>query len=200
MIARRTLLAAAGLAASLGALAGCSRQDKLEGMHGMDLSGGKLGRDFSLQGTDGRAHTLADFKGKAVLVFFGFTQCPDVCPTALARAAEVKRRLGEKGHRLQVLFITVDPERDTPEVLRAYVQAFDPGFIGLYGSAAQLEQTAREFKAYYKKVPTGSSYTMDHTALSYVYDAQGRLRVALRHGQSIDDFAGDIGRIIDLPA
>src|SRR5690606_31816018 len=141
---------------------------------------------------------LADFKSKVVMVFFGFTQCPDVCPTALTRAVEIKQKLGDRGKDLQVLFVTVDPERDTPEVLSAYVTAFDPSFIGLYGSLDQIKATAKEYKVYYSKIQTGSSYTMDHTALSYVYDTQGKLRVALRHNQPIDDFINDIEEVMKL--
>lgn len=149
--------------------------------HGIDLTGATYAMDLRLSDPDGKERTLADFRGKAVLIFFGFTQCPDVCPTALTRAAEVKRLLGTDGDRFQALFITVDPERDTPEVLKAYTAAFDPSFIGLYGDAQRTAETAKDFKVYYKKVPTGASYTMDHTSLSYVYDSQGKLRLALRH-------------------
>ncbi|MDM9560967.1 SCO family protein [Bordetella petrii] len=197
MFNRRGFLAAMTLGALAG-LAGCSGEDKLENLRGVALTDSALGKGFALNGTDGQAHTLADFKGKVVMVFFGFTQCPDVCPTALIRAVEVKQKLGERGKNLQVLFVTVDPERDTPEVLSAYVTAFDPSFIGLYGSPDQTRATAKEYKVYYSKIPTGSSYTMDHTALSYVYDAEGKLRVALRHNQPIDDFVNDIGAIMDL--
>lgn len=194
---RRRLLAAGSLAAAL-VLAGCGRGDELGSINGIPLTGQKLGETFTLTDTHGQTRTIADFQGKPLLVFFGFTQCPDVCPTALLRAAEVKRMLGEDGERLQVAFITVDPERDTPEVLQAYVTAFDPGFIGLYGTLKQTEQTMRDFKGYYAKVPTGDSYTMDHTALSYVYDAKGQIRLALRHTQSAQEFADDIRKVLAL--
>lgn len=197
MLDRRNFMGAATLALLAG-LVGCSDGDKLSNLRGMDLTDSALGRDFSLKGTDGKAHTLADFKGQVVMVFFGFTQCPDVCPTALVRAVEIKQKLGDRGKDLQVLFVTVDPERDTPEVLSAYVTAFDPSFIGLYGSPDQIKTTAKEYKVYYSKIQTGSSYTMDHTALSYVYDTQGKLRVALRHNQPIDDFINDIKEIMKL--
>ncbi|KAI5932394.1 Protein SCO2 [Manis javanica] len=131
---------------------------------GVDLTGATYATDIRLPDPDGNERTLADFRGKAILVFFGFTQCPDVCPTALARAAEVKRLLGPDGERFQTLFVTVDPERDTPEVLKAYTAAFDPSFIGLYGDLERTAQIAKDFKVYYKKMPTGSSYTMDHIA------------------------------------
>ncbi len=192
--ARRSLLLAV-LALGAGALAACDR-NKAASFHGIDITGAEYGRDFHLTDADGRERTLADFRGKAVLMFFGFTQCPDVCPTALLRAAEVKQLLGSDGERLQVLFVTVDPERDTPEVLKAYTQAFDPSFIGLYGDAQRLAETAKEFKVYYKKVPTGSSYTMDHSALSYVFDPAGRLRLALRHNQTAQDYAEDLRLVL----
>src|SRR5574343_491279 len=129
---------------------------------------------------------LEEFRGQVVMVFFGFTQCPDVCPTALARAVQVKQGLGAEGDKLQVLFVSVDPERDTGPVLAEYTKAFDPTFLALRGDAARTEAAAKEFKVFYRRVPTGSSYTMDHTALSYLIDPQGRLRVAVRHGQSAD--------------
>lgn len=159
---------------------------------GLDLTGAPYGRDFRLTDPQGRERTLADFRGQAVLMYFGFTQCPDVCPTALIRAAEVKKLLGADGGKLQVIFITIDPERDLPEVIQAYTAAFDPSFIGLYGDAKRTRETADEFKAYYRAVPTGSSYTMDHSSLSYAFDPQGRLRLALRHEQTADDYAHDL--------
>ena len=140
----------------------------------IDLAGADWGRDFRLRDPEGRTRALADFRGKAVLIFFGFTQCPDVCPTALSRAAEVLRLLGDDGSRVQVIFVTVDPERDSPELLRAYTQAFHPSFLGLWGDLEQTAATAADFRVVYRKVPTGSSYTMDHTAISYVFDPQGR--------------------------
>ena len=178
------------------ALAGCDMV-RPAGYHGIDLTGAIYAKDFRLTDPDGKERTLADFRGKAVLIFFGFTQCPDVCPTALARAVEVKRLLGAEGERLQVLFVTVDPERDTPPVLKAYTAAFEPSFIGLYGDMARTAHTAKDFKVYYKKVPTGASYTMDHTALSYVYDPQGRLRLALGHEQSAQDYADDLRKLLN---
>ncbi len=179
-------------------LYGCSRPATLANIHGRDLTGAKFGRDFSLNGTDSARHTLSDFSGKVVLVFFGFTQCPDICPTALLRAANVKKMLGKDGQRLQVLFITLDPERDNAQLLGNYVSAFDPTFLGLYGSLQETQQTAKEFKVYYKKVPTGSSYTMDHSALSYLYDTTGRLRIALSHTQPDEEYVQDIRKILAL--
>jgi protein SCO1/2 len=179
-------------------LYGCSRPATLTNIHGRDLTGAEFGRDFSLNGTDGTRHTLSDFRDKVVLVFFGFTQCPDICPTALLRAANVKKMLGEDGQRLQVLFITVDPERDKAQLLGNYVGAFDPTFLGLYGTLQETRKTAEEFKVYYKKIPTGSSYTMDHTALSYLYDTAGRLRIALSHTQTDEEYVQDIRKILAL--
>ncbi len=170
------------------------------GFRGIDITGADYGRDFRLTDVDGRERTLADYRGKLVLLYFGFVQCPDVCPTALARAAEVKRLLGPDGDKLQVIFVTVDPDRDTPEMLRQYMAAFDPSFVALRGDTERLKPTAAEFKVYYKQVPTGSSYTMDHTALSYVFDTQGRLRLALRHEQTAQDYAHDLALLLRQPA
>ena len=193
-IRRRILLVVAALGAI--ALAACERKSSAA-YHGIDLTGATYATDFRLTDPDGKERTLAGFRGKAILIFFGFTQCPDVCPTALARADEVKRLLGPDGERFQTLFVTVDPERDTPEVLKAYTAAFDPCFIGLYGDLERTAQIAKDFKVYYKKVPTGASYTMDHTSLSYVYDPQGKLRLALRHEQPAQDYADDIRRLLN---
>ncbi len=187
--------AGAALALSLWSLAGCNNE-KPSQFRGIDVSGANYAKGFTLTDHDGSERTLQDYANKAVLIFFGFTQCPDVCPTALARAAEVKRLLGPDGDKLQVLFVTVDPERDTPEMLKSYTQTFDPSFVGLYGDAERIAEVAREYKVYYKKVPTGSSYTLDHTALSYVYDPQGKLRVVLRHEQTAEDYAADLKLIL----
>ncbi len=177
-------------------LAACQPAETPARFRGLDLTGAAYGRDFRLLDPEGRERTLADFRGKAVLLYFGFTQCPDVCPTALIRAADVKKRLGAEGDRLQVVFVTVDPERDTGPVIREYTAAFDPTFLGLHGDAKRTRETADEFKVYYKKVPTGGSYTMDHSALSYVFDPQGHLRLALRHEQDAADYAHDIALLL----
>jgi protein SCO1/2 len=153
---RQTLLCLLGAG-----LAGCGRQEP--GFRAMDITGAEYGRDFQLQDPDGRTRTVGDFRGRVLLVLFGFTQCPDVCPTALARAREVLGLLGDDGSRVQVVFVTVDPERDTPELMRAYAQAFHPSFLGLRADLETTAATARHFKVHYAKVPTGSSYTMDHT-------------------------------------
>lgn len=193
---RRRALAwfAAGIALPL---VGCDQllstaRSKLSVFKGVDITGASYGRDFALSDFDGRRRTLADFRGKVLMLYFGFVQCPDVCPTALTRAAGVMQALGPQSADLQVVFVTVDPERDTPALLREYMKAFHPSFLALTGSADEIRKTADEFKVFYQKVPTGSSYTMDHTALSYLFDRQGRLRVALRHEQTVDDYTADI--------
>jgi len=189
---------AGGLGLAALALTGCDSKPSLGEVYGLDLSQADFARDFALHDTQGNLRTLADFRGQVLLVFFGFTQCPDICPTALFRAAQVKAALGADADRLAVVFITVDPERDTPNILDAYVHAFDPQFTGLLGDAEQTRKTAQEFKVYYAKVPTGSSYTIDHTALSYVFDAKGKLRLALRHTQTAQEVAHDIRRVLTL--
>lgn len=197
--AARALRLALLLGLSLSLLSACTRANDpaAPGFKGLDVSGANYGKDFRLSDVDGRERTLADFKGKAVMLYFGFVQCPDVCPTALARAVETKRLLGAAGDRLQVIFITVDPERDTADVLRAYMAAFDPSFIALSGDAQRTRETADQFKVYYKKVPTGQSYTMDHSAVSYVFDPAGQLRVVLRHEQTAQDYAHDIALLLN---
>ena len=182
---RRRLLSFLPLAAAplLPALvAGCGPAKP--NFQSIDLTGAKYARDFRLPDAEGKERSLQDFRGKLVVVFFGFTQCPDVCPTALGDLAEIKRQLGADGARLQGVFITVDPERDTPEVLKAYTANFDPSFVALRGSPEQLAQVAQEFKVYYKKVEgkQPGSYTMDHSAASFVYDTRGQLRLYVRPG------------------
>jgi len=181
--------------AALVALSACQQRSD-EAFKGIDITGADYARTFSLPDASGATRTLADFKGKIVMVFFGFTQCPDVCPTALGRAVEVRKLLGPDADKLQVVLVTVDPERDTPELLRSYVTAFDPSFVALRGDATSTAATAKEFKVFFQKVPTSSSYTMDHTAVTYVFDPQGRLRLALRHEQSAPDVAADLKTLL----
>lgn len=159
---------------------------------GIDVTGAEFGRDFRLTDPDGRERTLADFRGKYVMLFFGYTQCPDVCPTALARAGEVRKRLGADGVKLQVIFVTVDPERDTPQLMRQYTAAFDPSFLGLRTDPDGTRKVAKEFRVFYQKVQTGSSYAMDHSSLAYVYDTNGRLRLMWRHDQSAEQYVSDL--------
>jgi len=147
-----------------------------------DISGAGWGRALELNGHDGRRHTLADFKGKVVVVFFGFARCPDVCPTTLSELRRVMDGLGEDAAHVQVLFVTLDPERDTRQVLAQYVPAFHPRFLGLYGDAGETERVAREFKVYVARVQARApgEYTLDHTAASYVFDPEGHLRLYVR--------------------
>lgn len=161
---------------------------------GIDLTGAEYARQLSLTDQEGRMRTLADFKGKVVVVFFGYTQCPDVCPTTMAEIAEVKRSLGADGDRVQGVFVTIDPERDTAALLKAYLASFDPGFVGLRGSEAQTQAAAKEFKVFFAKVPgkTPESYTMDHTAASFVFDTEGRVRVYERYGAGAQALGDDI--------
>ena len=163
-----------------------------------DVTGAAFGRDFQLSDPQGKPRTLADFRGKAVVIFFGYTQCPDVCPTTLAELAEVMKKLGPDADRVQVLFVTVDPERDTPQLLAQYVPAFDPRFLGLSGDAAATERTAKEFKIIYQKQPGAipGSYTMDHSAGTYLFDPKGRLRVYVSYGQGPDVFAHDLRELL----
>jgi protein SCO1/2 len=165
---------------------------------GADITGASFGRELSLADHHGKARTLADFHGKAVVIFFGFTQCPDVCPTALSTLAEAMRRLGPDAARVQVLFVTIDPERDTAELLSRYVPAFHPSFLGLRGDAEATARVAKEFKVLYQKVPgqTPDTYTMDHSAGLYLLDPQGRLRVFESHGQGAEAIAHDLAQLL----
>ena len=151
-----------------------------------DITGLDYGKDFSLTDHNGKPRTIADFRGKLVFVFFGYTHCPDICPTTLSDMAGIMTSLGPDADKLQVLFITLDPERDTPEAMASYVPAFHPGFLGLYGDRAATEKVARDFKIFQQRVPgpDGKSYTIDHTAASYVFDTRGHLRLFVRHGQN----------------
>ena len=165
---------------------------------GVDITGADYGRQLALPDADGKPRTLADWKGKVNVVFFGYTQCPDVCPTTMAELAQIKRALGADGERVQGVFVSIDPERDTPTVLKAYLANFDPAFVALRGSADQTKAAAREFKVFFAKVPgkTEGSYTMDHTAGSYVFDPQGRLRLFVRYGTPADALASDIRQLL----
>ena len=194
---KRDFLRACGLAALAATtlpLVACSDR-KLE-FKSVDITGADYAKDFALPDQNGQVRSMKEFQGKLVVVFFGFTQCPDVCPTALARAVQVKQGLGADGARLQVLFVSVDPERDTGPVLAEYTKAFDPAFLALRGDAARTEAAAKEFKVFYRRVPTGNSYTMDHTALSYLIDPQGRLRVAVRHNQPAEEIVADVRQLL----
>lgn len=187
-------VAAAVLAVSACGRQGESAQATSPTFKNTDVTGLDYAKDFALPDYNGKMRTLADFKGKAVVVFFGYTQCPDVCPTTMAEMANVMQQLGPLAERVQVLFITLDPARDTPAVLSKYVPAFDPRFLGLVGDQAATDKVAKEFKVFYQKVPgkEPGSYTMDHTAGSYVFDPQGRLRLFVRHGQGPEPIVHDL--------
>jgi protein SCO1/2 len=191
----RTALAALLLGMGL-ALAACESKPAF---HNTDVTGAEFAGDFALTGHDGKPRTLADFRGKVVVIFFGYTQCPDVCPSTMTELAEVMKQLGPDADRVQVLFVTVDPERDTQELLSHYVPAFDKRFLGLYGDAAATERTAKTFKVFYQKVPgqTPDSYTVDHSAGSYVYDATGKLRLFVKHGTGPEPIARDLRRLLN---
>ncbi len=202
--ALRSMAALAGWAgaASLAGLtlAGCT--ESKPSFNGVDITGADYARDFRLKDTSGRERTLADFRGKVVVLFFGYAQCPDVCPTTMAEMAEVKRKLGAEGERLQVVFVTVDPERDTPEVMKAYMEAFDPAFVALIPTPEELAAMAKDYKVYYKKVDgkTPTSYSMDHSAASYVYDPEGRLRLYARYGAGADAMLADVKALLATSA
>jgi protein SCO1 len=175
-----------------GVLAGCA--EKKPEFRSVDITGADYAKDFALPDVNGQTKTLADFKGKAVVLFFGFAQCPDVCPTTMAEIASVKKSLGKDGEKVTAVFITVDPERDTPQVLKAYMESFDPSFTALRGTPEQTAALAKAFKIYYKKVEgkTPTSYTIDHTAASFVYDPQGKLRLYTRYGMGAQALAEDL--------
>lgn len=169
---------------------------KTPAFSGIDITGAAYGHQLALTDMTGLPRTLADYRGKVVMLYFGFVQCPDVCPTALSRASEVMQHLGADAAQVQLLFVTVDPERDTPALLREYMAAFDPAFVALTGDAAAIQAAASAFRVYFKKIPTGSSYTMDHTALTYLLDRNGLIRVALRHEQTAADYTADIRKLL----
>ena len=200
LVSRRIALSAlmaAGVAPWLAACDPVTNVTQPSAFNGIDITGAEYAQGFALTDFNGVPRTLADYRGKAVMLYFGFVQCPDVCPTALGRAAEVLQLLGpEAAQRVQLLFVTVDPEPDTPKLLREYMAAFDPSFMALTGSLEQIQAAADAFRVYFKKVPTGSTYTMDHTALTYLFDPTGKVRVALRHEQTAADYAADIQRLL----
>jgi protein SCO1 len=191
------LLAAGAMSIGTGALLGACSEAK-PSFASVDVTGADYAKDFELTDHNGQVRHLADFRGKIVVMFFGYTQCPDVCPTSMAELAEVKKQLGKDGDRLQGLFVTVDPARDTPEVLKAYMGNFDPTFLALYATPDKLAELAKDYKVYYKKVEgsTPTSYTMDHSAGSYVYDTKGQLRLFTRYGSGAKVLAADIAQLL----
>jgi len=195
MSTRRALLSCWG-ALTIAALVACS-PDK-PSFKAIDITGADYARGFTLSDHNGQTRSLSDFKGKVVVVFFGYTQCPDVCPTSMTELAEVKHLLGSDGDKLQGVFITVDPARDTAELLKAYMANFDPSFVAFIPTPEQLAAVAKDYKVYYKKVDgkTPTSYTMDHSAGSYVYDTQGNLRLFSRYGSGPQALAADIKTLL----
>lgn len=197
--AAQWLAGALAVTLTTGVLTACS-PDKLQ-FKSIDLTGADYAQGFSLVDHNGQLRTLKDFAGKIVVVFFGYTQCPDVCPTTLAEMAQIKQLLGPDGDKLQAIFITVDTERDSPEVLKAYMGNFGPTFLALRPSMDQLPEVAKDFKVYYKKVDgkTPGSYTMDHSAGSYIFDVKGRIRLYSRYGGGAEALASDIRLLLKNP-
>jgi protein SCO1/2 len=177
-------------------MAGCGERGPQ--FKNIDITGADYGKDFHLVDHAGKPRQLADFRGKIVLLFFGYTHCPDVCPVTMAQFATLMRELGPDAKRVQVLFVTLDPERDTKELLAQYVPAFNPDFLGLYGDMATTQATARDFHVFFEKQAgkTPDAYTIDHTAGTYVFDAQGRLRLFVRYGQEGADLLTDLRTLL----
>ena len=180
------------LAGAMATIGACTQQQP--SFSSIDVTGAGYAKDFELTDHNDKVRHLSDFAGKVVVMFFGYTQCPDVCPTTMTELAEVKNALGSDGDKLQVLFVSVDPARDTPQVLKGYMANFDPSFLALYTSPEKLEALAKDYKVYFKRVDgkTPTSYTMDHSAGSYVYDTQGRLRLFTRYGTGPKPLTEDI--------
>jgi protein SCO1/2 len=173
--------------------AGCNAPSRGPAFELTDITGAEFGRDFRLTDHSGKPRTLADFKGKIVVVFFGYTHCPDVCPVTLGELAMVAKELGKDAERMQVLFVTVDPARDTPDVLAKYVPSFNPAFLGLYGDAEGTARTAKEFKVFFNaQAASGGTYSVDHSAGTYIYDPAGRLRLFASYGQGAPKLLHDI--------
>ena len=187
------------LVLTLGLTAGCGERRPKPAYRGTDITGADFGRRLELNDHDGRPRSLADFRGKVVVLFFGYTHCPDVCPTTLSDMAQALKLLApEQARRVQVLFVTVDPERDTPALLKGYVTYFHPSFLGLYGTPEAVAQAAREFKVTYRRhsEPGASDYLIDHTAGSYVLDGRGRLRLYLPFAHPPADIAHDLALLL----
>ncbi|CAM8665948.1 Copper chaperone SCO1/SenC [Comamonadaceae bacterium] len=191
------LIATSALFAGVGGFLSACSESKPQ-FSSVDVTGVTYAKDFELTDHNGQVRRLGDFKGKIVVMFFGFTQCPDVCPTSMTELAEVKKALGADGDKLQGLFVTVDPARDTPEVLKGYMENFDPTFLALYTTPDKLAALAKDFKVYYKRVDgqTPTSYTMDHSAGSYIYDTKGNLRLFTRYGSGAKVLAADIQQLL----
>ena len=198
---RFVLISGAALLATF--LAGCDKfalpsNANAVAFKNIDITGAEYARKLDLPDQNGKLTSLDDFKGKVVVVFFGYTQCPDVCPGTMAELAQVKKALGKDGERLQGVFVTVDPERDTSEILKAYMGSFDPSFVALRGTPEQTTALAKEFKVFFAKVPgkTEGSYTVDHTAGSYVFDSLGKVRLFVRYGSGVEPLVADLKALI----
>jgi len=174
-------------------LAGCDGSPQFKST---DITGAPYGKTLELTDHTGKPRRLEDFRGKAVVLFFGFTHCPDVCPTTLADIAAAVNTLGSEAEKVQVLMVSVDPERDTPDALGKYVTAFDPRFLGLRGDLDATKKVAAEFKIYFEKAKTGASYTVNHSTQTYVIDPQGRLRLLVRHDRIAQDLAPDLRTLL----
>jgi protein SCO1 len=176
------------------AFSGCGENRAPVKFESIDVTGAEFGKDFRLTDHTGKLRTLADFKGKAVVMFFGYTHCPDVCPTTMSDLNQALQLLGKDAEKVQVLFVTVDPERDTPAVLASYVPAFNSKFLGLYGDAATTAAVAKDFKIFYQKVPSkdGKDYSVDHSAGTYVFDPSGKLRLFMKYGMGAKSIAHDL--------
>ena len=200
-MANRLALILGACLISAAVLSGCDKlgiamPSNTTAFKGVDITGAKY--SYALPDQDGKTRTPEDFKGKVVAVFFGYTQCPDVCPTALAELAQVKKALGKDGDRLQAVFITVDPERDTPALLKSYVGNFDPGFVALRGTMDQTKAAAKDFKVFFAKSPgkTPDAYTVDHTAGTYLFDTKGQVRLFERYGSGLEPLTADVKALL----
>jgi protein SCO1 len=193
-VSRRLLIVAFGTFL----LGACDRGANTPSFKGIDITGADYAQGFDLPDADGRRRTLADFKGKVTVVFFGYLHCPDVCPTTMLELAAVKKALGPDGSRVQGIFVTVDPERDTPELLKAYIDNFGSDFVALRGTLDETKAAAKAFKVFYAKVPgaTEEHYTMDHTAGSYIFDTQGKVRLFTRYGTGAEALTSDLKALL----
>ena len=189
---------AAACAAAVFTLAGCQPAPQPPAFQATDITGAAFARDFRLTDHNGQDRTLADFRGKVVAVFFGYIHCPDVCPTTLSDFALALKQMGPLAGRVQVIFVTVDPQRDTPDVLKQFVPAFDPGFLGMATDAESLRQLAKEYKVVYQKtsVKAADDYLIDHSAGTYIYDPQGNLRLLMPYGSTPDAIAKDLTALL----
>ena len=179
-------------------ITGCSEKNSARKFNAIDITGADFGKDFKLTDHNGKPRTLADFKGNAVVIFFGYTNCPDVCPTTMSDLNQAMKLLGNEASRVKVLFVTVDPERDTPALLAKYVPAFNPAFLGLYGDAATTAKTAKDFRIFYQKNKPDSNgnYSVDHSAGTYVFDPDGKLRLFMKYGEGAESIAHDLRELL----